>query len=558
MAEELAVKAALGLDFGTRSVRAMLLDVSSGRLLGMAVSDYKHGVLAAGDQLPIDGGSEPLPRDWALQSAQDWLDSMVIAVREALHASGLHGDAVVGMGIDFTSCTLLPAKASGQPLQQVERLSGRRHAWPKLWAHHASEDAASELTAAARESGADWLRRYGGALSSEWTLAKALQLLREDEQLWDEADVLIEGADWIPWQLTGQLRRSSCNAGYKAAWAKGSGFLPSHDFLAALHDKLPQLVTSKLRGDVLPPGSAAPLSAEWAERLALREGLPVGVGIIDAHSAVLGAGVTAPATLYVIAGTSTCHLLMAEEERLPAGISGVVRDGLLPGMAAYEAGQAAVGAAFDWFISSACPAELARRADADGVDLHELMTARASKLRAGESGVLALDWWAGNRCPLSDSGLTGVLLGVTLATAPEAIYRALLESTAFGTRLILDGLRDEGLPVTAVCAGGGLSRSPLFMQIYADVLALPVRVVGGQHASARGAAVLGATAAGVYDGMQAAAEGMAPPVTATYLPDDAAVAVYDTLYQQYKLLVALFAKGGAAGEVMPTLRKLQQ
>jgi L-ribulokinase len=437
--------------------------------------------------------------------------------------------------------------------------AGEPNAWPKLWKHHASQPQATRVTDVAAARGETWLARYGGRISSEWMLPKALQMLEESPAVFAAADLIVEGGDWVVWQLTGQFARNACAAGYKGLWHKREGY-PSDAYLRALHPGLDGFYASKGGGQavVAPGAKVGTLTAEWATRLGLAPTTAVGAALIDAHAGVLGSGATTPGALMLILGTSTCHLVIAEREELVPGVAGVVEDGIVAGMFAYEAGQAAVGDSFAWFVDTLASADVQAEAARRQLSAHDVLSERAAGLRPGETGLVALDWWNGNRSTLVDAELSGLLVGATLATRPEHIYRALIESTAFGTRVIADALRAGGVPVTRVVAGGGLTRNRLLMQIYADVLGIEIEVAGASQASALGAAMLGAVAAGTdaggYASVEEAAAAMAPTPTERYQCDPAAHARYDAVYTLYCELYDTF---GRKSELMHRLRALR-
>lgn len=542
---------ALGLDFGTLSARAVLVDTATGDVTATAVHAYADGVI---DQV-LPGEDVALPPDWALQRPGDWLTSMTHATRTVLAESGVAPGAIVGLGIDFTACTVLPTTAGGTPLCEVDRYRTEPHAWPKLWKHHAAQPQADRINEVAADRGEAWLARYGGKLSSEWLLPKALQILDEHPALYAAADRIVEGADWVAWQLTGTLARNACCAGYKGTWHKADGY-PAPAFLAALHPDFATLYTEKVAEPVVAPGTRiGGLTAAWAERLGLPPGTPVAAPIIDAHAATLGGGVDGPSTLFMIMGTSTCHLLMDEREVLAEGIAGVVEDGILPGLFGYEAGQAGSGDLLAWFTETSVPPAYHAEAERRGVSLHEVLTDRAAALAPGETGLLALDWWNGNRSTLVDASLSGLLIGATLGTTPEDIYRAFVEATAFGTRAIIEAFTDEGIAVDALIAGGSLTQNAMLMQIYADVTGRPIAVTGSEQVSALGAAMLGAVAGAAHPSLAAAVAAMAPPPARTYVPIQDHEPVYDALYAEYRRLYNDFGRG--ENPVMKTLRTLR-
>lgn len=548
---------ALGLDFGTESARALLVDVTNGDEVGSATAAYSHGVID--DSLP--GSDRPLPPDWALQCPGDYLQALEQIVPEALSSAGASGAEVIGIGLDHTACTLLPTTADGTPLCETDQWRMNPHAWVKLWKHHGAADEADAINALAVEREEPFLQRYGGKTSSEWMLAKAWETLNDAPEVYAAADHFIEAVDWLTWQLTGELRRNACCAGYKGMWSREEGF-PNSAFLDALDSRLEGFVEEKLKGPVLPVGSrAGQLTAPMAERLGLQAGTPVAVGIIDAHAAVAAAGIAGPGPVLIIMGTSTCHMALSDETRLFPGMAGVVQDGIVPGFAGYEAGQSATGDIYGWFVENAVPQGMAGQAAAAGMDLHPFLEQRAATLAIGGSGLVALDWWNGNRSVLMDANLSGLIVGLTLDTRPEEIYRALIEATAFGTRAILENFEANGLPVTELIACGGLAeKNELLMQIHANVCGKPFRLVRSGQASALGAAIFGAVAAGAEGGgyatVQEAAAAMGGLKERTYYPTDDAVLLYNALYKEYLALHDLFGRGGT--EVMRRLKAMKQ
>jgi len=550
------MRCAIGIDFGTESVRSVLVDVETGETVSTSVFQFPDGVI----DMRLPGGHAPLPPDWALQNPADWLAGLDATVRAVMTASGLSADAVIGIGIDFTSCTILPTTSDGTPLCKLPPLRGEPHAWPKLWKHHAAQSQADRVTTLAEDRRETWLARYGGRISSEWLLPKAWQIAEEAPAVYDAAECVLEGADWVVWQLTGSLIRNACGAGYKGLWHKREGY-PSSAFRAALDPKLADFYETKVAGVVRAPGlRAGGLTGVWAERLGLTPGTPVAVPIIDAHAAVLGSGVAEPGPFVMMMGTSTCHLLLSDREEPVAGMTGVVEDGILPGLFAYEAGQAAVGDIFGWFVQHAVPVNDHQEAQQRGLTTHALLEQRAAALRPGADGLLALDWWNGNRSTLGNADLSGLIVGLTLATRAEDLYRALIEATAFGTRVILDAFLARGLEISRVVAGGGLTKNALMMQIYADVLNRDIAVAGAMQASALGAAMLGAVAAGAnaggYATLTEAAAHMAPPPMIVYVPQPSHRDAYDRLHAMYVELYELFGLGRAKA-IMKSLRHLR-
>ncbi|MCI8602219.1 MAG: ribulokinase [Oscillospiraceae bacterium] len=547
---------AIGVDFGTLSGRAVLVETATGEELASAVYDYPHGVM---DQCLPDGTA--LPPEWALQHPSDYFGVLSETIPAVLEKAGVSAGEVVGVGIDFTACTVLPVKSDGTPLCFLPQYQHNPHAYVKLWKHHAAQDKADRLNAAAAERGEKWLARYGGKVSSEWLFPKLWQILNEAPALYADMDYFIEAADWVVWQLTGTLTRSSCTAGYKALWSKQDGY-PDSSFFKALDPRLERVVEEKLFGPVLPLGAkAGEITALSASLTGLLPGTAVAVANVDAHVCVPAVKISGPGKMLAIMGTSTCHMLLSEKETPVPGICGAVLDGILPNFCGYEAGQSCVGDHFAWLIDRLLPADYRAEAERRGLNPHQLLREKAERLAPGESGLLALDWWNGNRSVLADVSLSGLLLGVTLATKAEEIYRALIEATAYGTRKIIENFRQSGVAVEEFYAAGGIpQKDPMAMQIYADVINMPVRIAGSAQGPALGAAIFGAAAAGRegggYGSVSEAAAAMGKLKDTVYLPDKDHAAVYDILYTEYDRLHDYFGRGG--NDVMKRLKALRR
>ncbi len=544
----------LGIDYGTESGRALLVDVASGAELGSAVSAYSHAVLD--HELP-DG--VPLPPDFALQDPDDYLRVFDV-VPGLLRSTGIRPEQVIGVGTDFTACTVLPTLADGTPLCRLEPFRSNPHAWVKLWKHHAGQPQADRINELGQRRQEEFIARYGGRYSAEWLFSKLLETLEKAPAVYRAAERFVEAADWIVWQLCGEERRNTCTAGYKAMWFAESGGFPPREFFAGLNPDFAGAL-DKLAGRYYALGSAAGgLTPASAARLGLLSGTPVAIGNVDAHGAVPACTVVEPARMVMIMGTSICHMLLGEEKRQVEGMCGVVRDGIIPGVWGYEAGQSAVGDIFAWFFRAAAPESAAAAARAAGQSLPDWLEAQARGIAPGESGLLALDWWNGNRSILVNHHLSGLLLGCTLQTRPEEIYRALLESTAFGTLAIIEAMEMAGVRVRELVACGGLPhRNPLLMQIYADVTGREIRIAASEQTCALGAAMHAAVAAGPerggYADIRQAAGAMARLRPHAFLPDPAAHAIYRELYREYLAVHDYFGRG--ANPVMEHLRRLR-
>jgi len=541
----------VGVDFGTLSGRAVVVRVADGAELGSAVSEYEHAVVE--NRLPATG--EQLPPDWALQMPGDWLAVLRDAVPAAVRASGVDPAEVIGIGTDFTACTVLPTTTDGTPLCELDEFRSRRHAYPKLWKHHSAQPHADRINALAAARGETWLARYGGKISSEWEFAKALQVLEDDPEVYAAMDRWVEAADWIVWQLCGRYLRNACTAGYKGIYQDGA--YPSADYLAALNPSFRDFVTDKLEHEIGQLGAlAGGLSAEAAAWTGLPAGIAVCVGNVDAHVTAPAAKATEPGQLLMVMGTSTCHVMNSDRLGEVPGMCGVVDGGIVPGLYGYEAGQSGVGDIFAWHVDNFVPASYVETAAAAGVGVHDHLTALAAAQEVGQHGLVALDWHGGNRSVLVDHELSGVLVGTTLATRAEDVYRALLEATAFGTRTIVEAFETNGVEVSELVVAGGLLRNAFLMQMYADVCRRPLSVIDSEQGPALGSAIHAAVAAGAYPDVHAAAEAMGKVRRAVYVPDDRRAAAYDALYAEYQLLHDHFGRGG--NDVLHRLRDIRR
>ena len=549
-------KYSIGVDFGTESGRAVLVDVSNGKEIATSVYPYSHGVID--DKLPDT--DIRLGLDWALQDPDDYIRTFKHTIPEVLRLSGVNTTDIIGLGVDFTACTMLPVKADGTPLCTLPAFRNHPHAWVKLWKHHAAQPEADLINNTARKMGESWLDRYGGKISSEWFFSKALQILNEDPSIYDAADRLLEATDWVVWQLTGVETRNSCTAGYKAIWSKRDGF-PSPQFFKALHPGFENIITEKMSTHIIPIGQkAGGLSESAAMWTGLLPGTSVAIANVDAHVAVPAATVTEPGRMVMIMGTSTCDMVLGTEEHIVPGMCGYVEDGIIPGFFGYEAGQSCVGDHFAWFVENCVPAAYQQEAAERKLDIHVLLEKKASLLKPGQSGLVALDWWNGNRSVLVDVDLTGLIIGATLATKPEEIYRALIEATAYGKRIIIETFQKNGVPIHELVACGGLpDKNHLLMQIYTDVIGLPIRVSASRQTPALGSAMFGAVAAGKakggYDSIYDAAQTMAALQEVRYLPIKENQMVYEKLYSEYILLHDYFGRG--ANDVMKRLKAIK-
>ncbi|WP_123025010.1 ribulokinase [Mycolicibacterium stellerae] len=542
-------KYTVGVDFGTLSGRALVVRVSDGHQLASAEHAYEHGVIT--DSVP--GSTVRLPPQWALQVPEDYLDVLRTAVPEAVEKSGVDPADIIGIGTDFTACTMVPVRRDGTPLCQLGEFGSHPHAYGKLWRHHSPQPQADRINAVAAQRGEPWLPRYGGLISSEWEFAKALEIFDEDPQVYQAMDHFVEAADWIVWQLCGTYVRNACSAGYKGI--RQDGRYPSREFLTEVRPGFADFVTEKLDAPIGALGArAGSLTAQAAQWTGLPEGIAIAVGNVDAHVTVAAADALEPGHLVAIMGTSTCHVMNSTVLREVPGMCGVVDGGISEGSWGYEAGQSGVGDIFGWFVENCVPERYHVEARRRGISLHDHLTELASTQEPGQHGLVALDWHSGNRSVLVDHELSGVMIGQTLQTTCVDMYRALLEATAFGTRMIVETFVSSGVQVDELVVAGGLLKNRLLMQIYADAVGLPLSTVPSTQAPALGSAIHAAVAAGAFSDVRAAAKQMGNRTRNAYLPIAHHVAAYDRLYREY---VAAYDWFGRGNDMMRRLRRIE-
>lgn len=536
-------KYTIGLDYGTNSARAIVVDVATGREVGTAVATYPHGT--EGILLSRDP-------NLARQHPADYVTTAEKTIRGALAQArktrkSFKPADVIGLGVDTTGSTPLPVDAKGKPLALSKRFAKNLNAMAWLWKDHTSIAEAEEITAKAAKLRPKYLAKCGGTYSSEWFFSKILHCLRTDSKVFDAAASWVEIADWIPAMLTGtehpdKLTACVCAAGHKAMYNDAWGGYPDKEFLGKLDRKLAKL-RDRLQDKAYPVGHCVGgLTAQWAKKTGLPAGTAVSAGAFDAHLGGVGAGIE-PGTLVKIMGTSTCDMMVAPLSKKLAdipGLCGIVPGSILPDCYGLEAGQSAVGDIFNWFVNVVHPSKKGKALD------HAALTRQAAKLAPGESGLLALDWNNGNRTILVDQRLTGLLMGQTLHTTPAEIYRALVEATAFGALTIINRFEEYGVKVKQVVNCGGIAeKNPMVMQIYADVTGRPMKVSRSAQTCALGSAIAGAVAAGAYEDFPAAQEAMTGLKKKVYTPDPAAHKIYKTLYGCYrKMHDALGTKAG--------------
>ncbi len=543
----------IGIDFGTLSARALLVDVCTGEELATATMAYPHGVMS--EVLATSGA--PLPQNYALQDPADYLFALESVVPAVLEKGGVDPANVVGVGIDFTCCTLLSVDESGTPLCHKEAFRATPLSYALLWKHHAAHEYAVRLTEVARSRGEAFLERCGGKVDEEWMFPKIYQVLQESPAVYEAAHTFVEAGDWLVWRLTGQLSRAYQYAAYKSHYDTENGY-PSKEYFAAVDERLANVVEEKRLGTPCEIGAlAGTLVSEFATRLGLCEGTAVAVALPDGHSAALGLGLLLAGDMLAVLGTSGCFMVLGDKDVHVPGICGTVKDGILPGLYGYEAGLCCLGDHFSYAANTLVSPAYVEEAKVRGTDVLSLLMEKAALRRAGESGVLALGWFNGNRSTLVDAKLSGVFVGMTLQTAPEDLMRALCEATAFGARNIIENYEKHGVAVRRIVASGGIARKNSFlMQLYADALGKEIAVCDTEQASARASAISAACAAGEYADLPSAVRAMHSPTARIYSPNGANTAIYNRLYALYHDLHDHF--GIEARDVMYTLRDIAQ
>jgi L-ribulokinase len=546
-------KYAIGLDYGTNTVRALIVNTANGHEVAAAVWGYPHG-----EQGVVLGRDPNLAR----QHPADYIKGAEVTIKEALAAAkksarGFTPAQVIGIGVDTTGSTPMPVDAAGRPLACDKRFAKNPAALAWLWKDHTGTAEAAEITALAGQIRPQYLAWCGGVYSSEWFFSKVLHCLRAHPEVFDAAHSWMELADYVPADLTGTLapeRRIAgiCAAGHKAMYSAEWGGYPDAEFLGKLDPKLAALRGRLCQRVASVDRAAGGLTAAWAAKTGLTAGIPVAVGAFDAHLGAVGCGV-APGTLVKIIGTSTCDITIAPgTEKLAAipGLCGIVKGSVLPGYYALEAGQSAVGDIFNWFVNYIQPG-------GKTAGSHEALSARAAKIAPGESGLLALDWNNGNRTILVDQLLTGLLVGQTLYTTPAEIYRALIEATAFGALTIINRFEEYGVKVEQIVNCGGIAeKSPLVMQIYADVTGRPMKVSRSAQTCALGAAIAAAVVGGAHPDFAAAQKAMTGLKPRAYNPNPKAHAVYRELYPLYRSLHDAFGTAAWTGNLRDIMKQL--
>lgn len=543
-------KYTIGIDFGTLSGRAVLVDTFNGQELASATCNYPHGVM---DEKLSNG--LVLPLNFALQDPNDYVFVLKNVVSKVVLDSKVDKSDIVGLGIDFTSCTVLPVDSNGEPLCNKDKYKDNPHAYVKLWKHHGAQRFADKITEVAKRREEKFLSRTGGTVSSESALPKLWEILDEEPEIYNDTAYFIEAGDWLNWLMTGVNARSYLFASFKNCYVDGFGY-PDKEFYKSLDSRLENVIEEKFNAPILKMGERVGyLTEKWAEDLGLTTGVAVSTPIIDAHVAAPAVGVCRDGDMFGVLGTSGCFLLVCREEKDVSGICGVVKDGIIPDFYGYEAGLCCLGDHFSYCAENLTSPEYVKEAKERGISMIALLSEKAEKKRPGESGLIALNWWNGNRSTLIDSELSGLFIGMTLSTKPEDYMRALMEATAFGARNIVENYEKSGVKVKRFIATGGIAKKNEFlMQMYSDVLGMEICVAENPQAPALGSAINSAVASKVYPDFTSAIEKMKSGFSKVYKPNMENKKIYDRLFNEYKKLYDYFGRGG--NDVMKNLRNI--
>ena len=519
----------IGIDFGTGSGRAFLINTENGEIEEQYIRNYTHGTIEG------ELGGEQLPQNFALQNANDYMEIIETGIPTIIEKANISVSEIVGIGIDFTSSTVIFVDEQMEPIHNRAGFQDNPHAYVKLWKHHGAQDEADLLFKTALEGKNRWLGYYGFNVSSEWMIPKIMEVNNKAPEVMAVTANIMEAGDWIVNRLTGQNVRSNCGLGFKSFWEAETGF--HYDLFDKVDSDLSDIVRTKVDAPVVSIGdSVGTLCKEMAEKLGLSPDTQVSPFIIDAHASLLGIGSEKDKEMTMVMGTSTCHLMLNKEQHKVPGISGSVKGAIIPNLYAYEAGQTAVGDLFE-YVAKQAPYDYVKAAESRGISIFDLLNEKAAQLYPGESGLIALDWHNGNRSVLSDSNLKGSLFGMTLQTRHEEIYRAYLEATAFGAKMIMQQYQGWQMEVDHVFACGGIpKKNGLLMEIYANILNKKITVIDSEYAPAIGAAILGAICGGAHPDFNSAIEAMKEPVLYQVEPDPQQVRIYKKLFSAYKEL----------------------
>ncbi|WP_251942515.1 ribulokinase [Staphylococcus sp. Marseille-Q5304] len=534
----------IGIDFGTLSGRVFLVDTDDGSIVSSYEKDYPHGTIS--EQL----NGSPLPHNYFLQNATDYTLILEEGIKNVIEQSKVDTDNIIGIGIDFTSCTIVCLDEHFKPMHTHDNLKNNPHAYVKLWKHHGAQDQASYMKKISDQHQSNWLDYYGHNVNSEWMVPKILEIKEQAAEILEQTAYIMEAGDYIVSLLTGNNIRSNCGIGFKGFHNEETGF--NYDFFKAVDPELPAIIKSKCEATVIDIGeSAGNLTQSYQNLWGLTDKVQVSPYIIDAQSGVLGVGAIEQGEFTSVIGTSTCHLMLDPKQVPIAGITGSVKNAIIPGLYAYESGQAAVGDLFKYSANQA-PKSIVDQANQANISILEQLEKLASDIDIEQQHVTILDWHNGNRNILNDSHLTGSIFGLTLNTPFEMVHRAYLEATAYGTKIIMQQFEDNDVPIHTVYATGGIPlKSELLVDIYTNVLNKEVVVIDSTNATALGAAMLGATVGGAYNSLRETVEYMKQPVYYRKQPNPDKVTAYQKQFERYKALHDLL------GQSYPHLSRLK-
>lgn len=549
-------KYVLGFDYGTLSCRIIAADLSSGNVIYTKSCDYPSGVISG--ELPC--GQKLMSDNWFLQDASDYLFVCRKLIEDMFSLTDITSNDILALGIDFTNCTVVAVDKSGKPMSENEEYRSNPHSWVKLWKHHAAQKYASLIEEYMLRENVEWFSEYGRNVSSEWFFPKLMQVYCEDEEMFSSTDVYMDATDYMVYALTGNIVRSSAILGVNAFYSEERGF-PSEEFFNKLCPGFGTALRGKLRGEIKPVGtSAGYLTQDMAKYLGLSSDTVVSVGHGDSEVASCGLGVHKSGSMIMAMGTSTCYQMLYHEKKVFDGLCAVVKDGMIPGFYAYETGQPAVGDVFAWFAENLASYEYKKEAEEKNISLLGLLNDKAQKLKAGQSGLVALDWLNGNRSVLMDYDLSGMVVGMNLQTKCEEVYRAFVEATAFNARRIFDSHEKAGVHISEVYGAGGLPlKSSFIMQVYADILNKEIIVPQIENSASLGACVCAAVALGSenggFDSFEDAQKALVKGKIVKYKPIEENVVLYDKLYEIYCKVHDYFGK---QSEIMHELNRIQQ
>lgn len=516
----------IGIDFGTESGRVFLVNTKNGKIIEKFIRNYTHGTFNK-----LNG--KKFPENYALQNSNDYLEVLLEGIPSVIKKAGIKSEQIKGIGIDFTSSTVIFVNKNMDPIHTLPGFENNPHAYVKLWKHHGAEEEANQLLKVAIQQKQKWFGNYGYNVSSEWMIPKIMEVMKKSPEVIEETYAIMEAGDWIVNILTGKNIRSNCGLGFKSFWEENKGF--HYELFDVINPDLSNIVKEKLDAPVINIGEkAGSITKSMANMLGLCDSVTVSPFIIDAHSSLLGIGADKQNQMTIVMGTSTCHLMLNESQQKIPGISGSVKGAIIPNLYAYEAGQSAVGDLFEYAVKQT-PYSYVIKANEQKMSVYEYLENLASNYEPGETGLIALDWHNGNRSILSDSSLKGMLFGLTLNTKHEDIYRAYMEATAFGTKMIVNQYESWGMYINSIFACGGIpKKSRLLMRIYTDVLNKPITVIDSEYSPAIGAAILGAVSANIYPTIEEAVKHMKEPSLYTIQPDNNNVKKYKKLFSIYK------------------------